>query len=326
MNIYGHQQNKVFLHKLLEHKENPPALLFHGMEGIGKRALAIEFAKEYLCQNNGREVASCSSCHYMESGTHPDFILVEREQRANGSYRDILIEQIQKLNAQAAYAPAISDYKVCIIDGADAMNQEAANALLKLLEEPPDYWLFILVATDINKLLPTILSRVQQVRFAPLPREELQQALELRGYTQDLEVITTLAEGSLKRALELIDKGLLEQRKIVLEYFHNFPSNNLVGLLQTPWGEKLEAGRALDVLETMVVVLRDGLLYKEGARMLSEDLQGTTAGVFGRWSARQIKSAIYIVRKHYLSLGQSISPKNILEGITLELNALWKEK
>ena len=157
--ILGHEQNKEFLARLLQPGNRPHALLFYGPEGIGKKQLALRFAKTFLCQKpDEHPCGRCESCRLINlaehSFAHPDFILVEQE--APG--KDLKIEQIKEMSRQAAFAPALSSHKVCVIDAADRMTVEAANSLLKLLEEPPPNWMFILVASRLERLLPTILS------------------------------------------------------------------------------------------------------------------------------------------------------------------------
>lgn len=180
--ILGHEQNKEFLARLLQPGNRPHALLFYGPEGIGKKQLTLRFAKTFLCQKpDEHPCGRCESCRLINlaehSFAHPDFILVEQE--APG--KDLKIEQIKEMSRQAAFAPALSSHKVCVIDAADRMTVEAANSLLKLLEEPPPNWMFILVASRLERLLPTILSRVIQLRFDQIPLALTQEALNRLG-------------------------------------------------------------------------------------------------------------------------------------------------
>ena len=142
--ILGHEQNKEFLARLLQPGNRPHALLFYGPEGIGKKQLALRFAKTFLCQKpDEHPCGRCESCRLINlaehSFAHPDFILVEQE--APG--KDLKIEQIKEMSRQAAFAPALSSHKVCVIDAADRMTVEAANSLLKLLRRQTGclFWL-----------------------------------------------------------------------------------------------------------------------------------------------------------------------------------------
>lgn len=122
------------------------------------------------------------------------------EQEAPG--KDLKIEQIKDMSKQAAFAPALSACKVCVIDAADRMTVEAANSLLKLLEEPPPNWMFIMIASRLERLLPTILSRVIQLRFDQIPLALTQDALTKRGLEQ-AELLARLAGGSLGAAINM---------------------------------------------------------------------------------------------------------------------------
>ena len=155
--IIGHETNKTFLENMLKGTRKTPSLLFCGPEGIGKKKMARAFAKSFLCLEDPLVPCTCRSCRAMDSDSHPDFIQVE----PGGKSRTIGVEAIHQLAASAAFGPVLSRYKVCLIDEAHTLREEAQNSLLKLLEEPPDYWLFLLVADGREKLLPTIRSRVK---------------------------------------------------------------------------------------------------------------------------------------------------------------------
>ena len=171
--IIGHEAEKVFLRNMLTGQRKTPSLLFYGPEGIGKRKMARAFAQSFLCLENPLVPCTCRSCQAMENDSHPDFIEVE----PGGKSRTIGVDAIHELIAKAAFGPVLSPYKVCLIDKAHTLREEAQNSLLKLLEEPPEYWLFLLVADQVEQLLPTIRSRVIGLRFDPLTEGETEQVL-----------------------------------------------------------------------------------------------------------------------------------------------------
>ncbi|MBR5487822.1 MAG: hypothetical protein IKV70_07635, partial [Phascolarctobacterium sp.] len=178
--VLGHEQNKEFLQNFLQREARPHALLFCGAEGLGKKKLALEFAKTFLCLN-GKGDDGCEACRLLNFAdgnvSHPDFILVERLPEK----RDLSIEQMRDLAKQAAFAPVLSKNKICIVEDADRLTEAAANSFLKLLEEPPAGWLIILLASSEDKLLTTILSRVVKLRFNPLALADVKQLLLERG-------------------------------------------------------------------------------------------------------------------------------------------------
>ena len=188
--VLGHQQNKEFLQKLLKPGSRPHALLFYGMGGIGKKMLALHFAKTFLCKFAGKKPCGiCESCRLMDiennSFAHPDFYLLTAEEAG----KDIKIEQVKEMAKQAAFAPVLSEHKVCIIDDAGQMTAEAANSLLKLLEEPPPGWLFILITQQAERLLPTVLSRVVRLRFDAPDSSAVQQILKANRYWRLLQAV-----------------------------------------------------------------------------------------------------------------------------------------
>lgn len=199
--ILGHEANKIFLGNMLQGERKTPALLFYGPDGIGKKKLAYEFARSFLCLDDPtHDDCKCRSCRAFCGESHPDFIYVEGQ----GARHDILIEQIKEVEKKAVFSPVLSPYKVCLIDGADRMREEASNSLLKLLEEPPTYWLFILVASEISRILPTIRSRLMAIRFEPLHREKAVRVMEELSVPQG-ETLARLSDGSPGKALHLAE-------------------------------------------------------------------------------------------------------------------------
>ena len=155
-NIVGHDRQKEILSKSIESGNISHAYLFFGNSGIGKKQVALEFAK-YILKTDNLE-------------NHPDFKLVSKME----DKKDILVEQIRKEVIDDVYiVPAAGNRKVYIIDEAETLNTASQNTLLKTLEEPPQYITIILIASNISTLLTTILSRVNQVPFEGVSNLEL---------------------------------------------------------------------------------------------------------------------------------------------------------
>lgn len=162
----------------------PHALLLKGAQGIGKLDLAINFAQSLLCEHpasNGLACGSCNACHWFGQNSHPDFRLVqpdamasseEGEEKAGGkkTSREIAVDQIRDLSSFANLSAHCGGYRIVLIHPAEAMNNSAANSLLKTLEEPTEKLLFLLVTHKPQQLLPTILSRCLAIPVAtPTP-------------------------------------------------------------------------------------------------------------------------------------------------------------
>ncbi len=148
-------------------------LCFHGPNGVGKRLTARETARAMMCETR-EGCDTCGHCHKLASGNHPDYT----EVHPDGA--DIKVQQIRDIAENLHFRPFEARVRVIVIDGAERLREEAANAFLKSLEEPPDYVYFILVCSDLKALLPTILSRCQKIAFQSLSQEDKSKILTHR--------------------------------------------------------------------------------------------------------------------------------------------------
>jgi DNA polymerase-3 subunit gamma/tau len=188
------------------------AYLFSGPRGSGKTTVARIFAKAVNCQNRKEGEAEpcnqCSSCQEINSGRAVDLIEIDA-----ASHRGI--DEIRELRNNTKILPVRSKYKIFIIDEAHQLTKEAANALLKTLEEPPPHVIFILATTEIQKMIPTILSRCQRFEFKRLTVKEIIKKLKMicekekvKIEQKALELIAIHAAGSLRDAESLLDQAL----------------------------------------------------------------------------------------------------------------------
>ena len=177
----------------------PHALIFAGPEGVGKRTLGLLLAQQLNCLQTAKGDAcdDCMSCRKIMLGTHPDVRLVQPD----GAF--IKIDQVRDLIAEIAYQPFEARYRVVIFDGADRMRAEAANCLLKTLEEPPSRTILILVTQRPYALLTTIRSRARLLQFGPVPEEEISNYLAGNAgrSPEDARMAAAFSNGSLGAAL-----------------------------------------------------------------------------------------------------------------------------
>src|SRR5512139_1361138 len=210
--VLGQQQAIHQLRTALRSGHLAHAYLFSGIEGIGKCMAAIAFAKALNCQTHADDFCDdCAACRKTEKQLHPDIFFIEPDKNI------IKIEQVRDIQKKIIFKPLEGRKKVVIIDQAEKLNLHAANCLLKTLEEPPDDTVLILVASTALPLLPTILSRCQSIRFAPLGVESLRSFLERRGGSENAGFIAAFAQGSIKRALVLLETAFLSRRKEIIE-------------------------------------------------------------------------------------------------------------
>lgn len=327
--VLGHQQNKEFLQKLLKPGSRPHALLFYGMGGIGKKMLALHFAKTFLCKSAGKKPCGiCESCRLMDiennSFAHPDFYLLTAEEAG----KDIKIEQVKEMAKQAAFAPVLSEHKVCIIDDAGQMTAEAANSLLKLLEEPPPGWLFILITQQAERLLPTVLSRVVRLRFDAPDSSAVQQILKAKGITQNTQVLAVLAGGSPGRALSYNQADIFAIRREALDLLKKLPLQNPFGYIAAlGWGEKYDRAAALLLTEQFIYLLRDVLLLQSGAggQAYNTDIMAGLDGIAADWPLHTARQGVNAAQEAWQNINKNVSAKNVLEALVLKLDLLRKE-
>jgi DNA polymerase III subunit delta' len=214
-------------------------LLFTGPAGIGKKRFALLFAECLFCDRHSEEellaCGECSGCKQVRARSHPDLIVVERKTGKSS----LLIEQFvgdsehrgqEGLCHELALRAMSGRRKIAIIDEAELLGIESANALLKTLEEPPERSIIILLAVSPDLLLPTIRSRCQVVRFAPLSDDQVRELLtreELCDNPQDAAEIAGLCEGSLETARQLLDPQLRAQRGTLYNLLAARPFNSV---------------------------------------------------------------------------------------------------
>ena len=179
-NILGNQKIKEKLKKSINEDKILHSYLFIGIEGIGKKLIAKEFAKAILCLNDIKYCNNCKSCIEFSSNNNPDFLYIEPDGN------NIKIEQIREMQKKIQEKPIISQKKVYIIDNADQMTQEAQNCLLKTLEEPPEFATIILIGSNENAFLSTIKSRCMIIHFQPINNVEISNYLQQNYGTENI--------------------------------------------------------------------------------------------------------------------------------------------
>jgi DNA polymerase-3 subunit delta' len=205
---------------LSAHKEKRigHAYLFVGAPGVGKGTFGRELAKALLCDNVRERLEACDqcpSCHQADAGTHPDLFLAGRP----SNNVELPIEVVRELCGQLALKPMRGGRKIGILEDADDLNDASANAFLKTLEEPPPGSILILIGgAAAETQLPTIVSRCQIVRFAPLPPAVMKELLAERGVSDRAKVerLARLSGGSIGQALALEDEVLWKFRQDLL--------------------------------------------------------------------------------------------------------------
>ena len=171
-NIIGNEKNKELLKNIIDTNNIAHSYMFVGKESIGKNLFAKEFAKAILCENYNKPCGMCKACIEFDTCNNPDFSILEPEGTS------IKIDPIREFIKKVYEKPVVSNRKVYIINDSNYMTKEAQNALLKTLEEPPEYVTIILITSNENMFLPTIKSRCTKIVFNNLTDMELAKVLE----------------------------------------------------------------------------------------------------------------------------------------------------
>ncbi|MEE9345739.1 MAG: DNA polymerase III subunit delta' [Methylococcales bacterium] len=202
----------------IEAQRVPHALLFSGAAGLGKKQLAQLLAKRLLCESADKKLLACQfcqSCLLFEAGNHPDFYLIQPVDAG----KPIVVDEIRQLNQNLKLLPQYNQNRVVIICLAEELNTSAANSFLKTLEEPGQRTIFLLVSNTPSAVMPTILTRCQQIRI-PLP--QIDRVIQWLSESQQIEnarALATFSGGAPLYALELNTNGDYENKLTVLQLF-----------------------------------------------------------------------------------------------------------
>ena len=229
--VIGQQEAVEILQDEIKKDRISHAYLFSAKKGCGKSKLAFEFAKASFCEVSELDsCGSCINCRKMDHQNHPDYKLISVLEGKSA----ISINQIRELKKEIAYKPYDSDHKIYVIEAAEKMTKEASNSLLKTLEEPPSFATIILLAEDSGKLLPTIVSRCQQIQLRNVSQHKIKELLLAEGLNKEqAEIISTTAAGSPGRALAVAKiEDYFEKRKQIYDALVNINSKNTIEIFQ----------------------------------------------------------------------------------------------
>ena len=361
--VIGQRRVKEALRSALKSGRLAHAYLFYGEEGVGKDAVALELARVIRCERGGEEACGeCPSCVRMASLQHPDVRLIcalprgaqekdDDEPMARLSEADvrgvreqialkaadpyhriqvpranvIKINSIREIRRESSLATTDSRRRVYIISGADAMNDAAANTLLKTLEEPPGDTMLILTTAHRDALLPTILSRCQNIRFDPLAEEEIRDALLARGVAgaDQATLLARLAGGSYTRALELAGGDLTAQRADVVDFVRKAIGGRMLELIEMI--ERMAETKERDVhtrfLTLMLFWFRDALVLRHGAAVVNVDQTAELKSFVGKFPGADLVRVLADVEDAISLVDRYTYIKLVLAQLAVRLRA-----
>lgn len=257
-NIIGNEKAKQCLEQAINKDKISHSYLFIGINGIGKKLIAKEFAKIILCMRNQDNCNECKSCIEFDTNNNPDFMLLSPDGNS------IKIEQIRDLQKKIQEKPIISKRKVYIIDEADKMTVEAQNCMLKTLEEPPQFATIILIGSSESAFLSTIKSRCMILHFEKIEDIQIKQFIqENYGITDINQNMLDIYQGSIGKAIELKDKkNQYEQIEKIIYGLENIDIIDILNMSEIIYKSKEEIYEILEYINIILIKLaKDKYLY-----------------------------------------------------------------
>jgi DNA polymerase-3 subunit delta' len=306
------------------------AYLFVGPAHVGKLALATSLAQALNCEHDQRPCGECNSCRRILAGAHADVQIIARLNHAGdqGSKKEIAIGQIRELQQAAGLQPYEGKHRVFIVEGAEHLNEESANCLLKTLEEPPAGVVIVLLAVSEDRLLPTIVSRCQRIELPPVPPQAVERELtENRGVAADrARLLSRICRGGIGWALSAaLDPSICDERAAMLAELQELGHATLdarfdfAGKLAAQFGRNREA--AEETLTLWLEWWRDIMLVKAGCPELitSIDQEPTLEQHTENYSLAEIRRFMEAIRAAMRHLEQNANARLALEVLMLSV-------
>ncbi len=302
---------KPWMEQCLLQNKVPPVTLFSGPMGTGLDSIAHYLAQWLLCENKSQTPClKCPNCLRALKGQWLDFTEIKVSDEDLESTGSLKIDQLRPLKNALGFGAYSGSYKITLIHPAERMTPQAANSLLKILEEPPPGWVFFLTTADVTLLLPTLVSRCQVLKFKPFPPELLLDLLEQENIPPERKILcSTLAQGSWSKALKLASDKTWEQRENLFHFFEK-PQTELGPLLEWAALETKNFELLIDQLEQVLEDLIQWTLTAEthdnnyfwkntdGQKALTAHAQAVTSKLGSKANARAfwLKNADRIFR------------------------------
>ncbi len=364
--IFSQDKTIAILQKALAAGKVPHAYIFAGPEGVGKFTTAREWARLLLCENYTIEndfadsCGLCRSCQLFEAGSHPDFNPVYKELlefttdgKGKKTPVDLPIDVIREfLIEKVSTRPTLSKRKVFVVSEAEKLNASSQNALLKSLEEPPEYCCIIMLCTRMERLLPTTKSRCQTIRFGPVAEDRIIEKLrEMGAEEKTARYFARLSQGSLGQAcrwakLELADANLYQTKKQLLNSLVKYEYAGALDLAQwllaeskkiaTFWADLDENTSRTDInrraqttlVQIIVSALHDAMKLNvtPAKGLINFDQKGQIQKLAGRFNPEQAAEKIADCYRTLLWIESSVNEKLIFDQLLLNFAASGKMK
>ena len=318
--MVGHEWAVELLERSLANGRTAHAYLLLGLPQIGKTTLALKFAQALNCLDEGKPCGQCRSCLKIAHGNHPDVRVIEA---VNGT---IKIDQIRAMQREVALSPHESRWKVYVIRQMERASTEAANCLLKTLEEPPDQVVLMLTASDMDQLLPTIISRCQVLNLRPPAMTLVQKALEERWGVdpERARLLAQLSGGRLGWAVRASeDEAILQKRERRLDEMIELIGQGRVERLRYAQHLSKSPDGLREVLDLWLSWWRELLLIKgsSSTEVTNVDREATLRSQARGYSLTQVWGFIEALRTVVWQLEHNANTRLALEALMLSLPA-----
>jgi DNA polymerase-3 subunit delta' len=316
--VVGHEWAVDLLKRALASERVAHAYLLTGPPQIGKRSLAVNFAQALNCLDEEKPCGQCLACSKIAHGSHPDVQIVE------GEGDTIKIDQMRALRREAALSPLEGRWKVYIIRQMEQATAEAANCLLKTLEEPPPHVVLILTASETEVLLPTIVSRCQVLNLRPLATKTVQEALHER-WGVDVEraqLLARLSGGRLGWAVAASQSAnILHQHEKHLDDMLTLMDQGRVERLEVAYQLSRDPATAQELLHLWLSWWRDLLLAASGSLegIINIDREHTLRAQVQRYSLGQVRDFVEALRTAIWQMEHHANTRLTLEVLLLSL-------
>ncbi len=311
--LLGNDRLKQDLQKTLKNGHISHFYLICGPEGSGRHTLARLLAAAILCKGVQTPCGTCGPCRKIASGNHPDFITVDDPEK-----KTVPVDLIRQARADIYVRPNESDYKIYLFPRAQDMGVPGQNALLKILEEPPEYGVFFLLADNPEKLLPTVRSRCTMLRLQPL--EEAVMVPELKrlfpkASQVDIQGAVARSGGVLGQAKKLLSQGE-DYPEQTVSFVQAFSQGDALGLTRTLVSmEKWKRDQLISVLNQWLELLEGSLACRAGLPAVSS-LSRVLAAKCG---SQKLMNAVGHLQKTLEYAQQNVSPAAICGYLAWEL-------
>jgi DNA polymerase III subunit delta' len=315
------------LQQQLKEDRLPHAFLFAGPAGIGKGLLALSLAKAVNCSRSSPDFCDqCSNCLKVDQQVHPDV----RWYAPDGQF--IKIDQMREFSREAFFLPYEGKKRVFILDQADKLRSEAANSILKTLEEPPESTLVILITEKPHDLLLTIRSRCQVYHLSPLSASEVEGVLDRRSIESpsDRRLLTRLSQGSVGRISDFDLGDYRELRRELLQLLkdcaYEFKYSRVSKLIDKMVSRKEEERERFNLrIEVFFILLRDLFLLKidnANATVTNVDIQEDLNSLSTGYSLEQLTGAVQVLDHIELGMRRNLNRSLAVDALVFRLSGI----